>query len=69
MEEELKSLHEMLCRELTRRLAAGDMKASELNVVRQFLKDNNVDSLGHDNNLVEDMMKSLPDHFFDGKAN
>lgn len=41
--EELGQLHGLLTRVLIERLLEGGVSAAELNVVRQFLKDNGVD--------------------------
>ena len=40
---DLARLHGLLARILTARLLEGDVSATELNVARQFLKDNGVD--------------------------
>lgn len=63
--EKLTKLHEMLCDELTRRLKDGEsLTASELNVIRQFLKDNNVDAIPAEGSALENVIQNLPDHFF-----
>ena len=43
MSEKLKELHEVLATELLKRVKDTDAKSSDLNVARQFLKDNNID--------------------------
>lgn len=45
LEDLAKLLHTKLAEELLARLETGEASAAELNVVRQFLKDNNVDDL------------------------
>ena len=61
MQDKLSKLHEMLCDELTRRLQAGeDLSPADLNVIRQFLKDNNVDALATDDSPLAEVLKSLP---------
>ena len=41
----LESLHTVLVQELLDRIRAGDAKPSDLNVARQFLKDNGIECL------------------------
>ena len=43
MSEKLKELHEVLATELLKRVKDPDAKSADLNVARQFLKDNNID--------------------------
>jgi len=63
-EKKLSKLHEMLCDELTKRLNGDEpLTASELNVIRQFLKDNNVDALPTDDSPLAEVLKSLPEQF------
>ncbi|WP_019406179.1 hypothetical protein [Stutzerimonas stutzeri] len=46
-------LHSELARSLLKRVQSGEASASDLNVARQFLKDNNIDSSAkHDPHLA-----------------
>jgi len=45
MSEKLKELHEVLATELLKRVKDPDAKSADLNVARQFLKDNNIDAV------------------------
>lgn len=70
IEKKLKSLHEMLCDELVKRLKGDEpLSASELNVIRQFLKDNNIDSIPNGDNPLSHVLESLPEKFFGKEAN
>lgn len=44
MEELLKKLHEGVGRALLERIQSGEANAADLNVARQFLKDNGIDA-------------------------
>jgi len=57
----LESLHTVLVQELLDRIRAGDAKPSDLNVARQFLKDNGIECLPVPESPFEDLMASLPD--------
>ncbi len=41
----LEKLHLLLAKELTDKITSGEAKAGDLNVARQFLKDNGVECL------------------------
>ena len=57
----LKSLHYELAKELLDRVRCGDAKAGDLNVARQFLKDNGVECLPVEKNPMQELMENLPD--------
>ena len=57
----LESLHTVLVQELLNRIRAGDAKPSDLNVARQFLKDNGIECLPVPESPFGDLMASLPD--------
>ena len=57
-EKKLGKLHEQLTEKLLERIRDPEVKASDLNVARQFLKDNNIDCVPQDNN---DMSKLAED--------
>ena len=58
--EDLARLHGLLARVLTERLLEGGVSASELNVVRQFLKDNGVDCARPPVPELGDLVAGLP---------
>ena len=57
----LENLHSTLTDVLIDRVKNGDAKAGDLNVARQFLKDNGIECIPTENNGMEDLMKNLPD--------
>ena len=57
----LEDLHSTLTDVLIDRVKNGDAKAGDLNVARQFLKDNGIECIPTENNGMEDLMKNLPD--------
>ena len=57
----LENLHLVLAKELLDRIKCGEAKAGDLNVARQFLKDNGVECLPVEKNPMEDLMNNLPD--------
>ena len=59
-EKTLKQLHNELALKLLNKVRDPDATASEMNVARQFLKDNGIDSLPVDNSPLRDLMKELP---------
>ena len=59
--EKLNNLHSALTETLLDKVTSGDAKAGDLNVARQFLKDNGVECIPTENNKMDDLMKNLPD--------
>ena len=57
----LELLHENLAVELLNKVKSGEATASEMNVARQFLKDNGIECIPTENNKMDDLMKNLPD--------
>ena len=57
----LKTIHYELAKELLDKIKSGDAKAGDLNVARQFLKDNGVECIPVENNPMEEIMNNLPD--------
>ena len=57
----LESLHSVLTSVLLDRVKSPEAKAGDLNVARQFLKDNGRECIPTENNGMEDLMKNLPD--------
>jgi ABC-type Zn uptake system ZnuABC Zn-binding protein ZnuA len=56
----LENLHELLAQKLLERLRDPEVKASDLNVARQFLKDNNIDCIPTENRTVSKLAEELP---------
>jgi len=57
----LEQLHLVLAQELLDKVKSGDAKAGDLNVARQFLKDNGVECLPVEKNPMQELMENLPD--------
>ena len=57
----LEQLHLVLAQELLDKVKSGDAKAGDLNVARQFLKDNGVECMPVEKNPMEELMLNLPD--------
>ena len=57
----LESLHSVLTRVLLDRVKNPEAKAGDLNVARQFLKDNGIECIPTENKRMEDLMQNLPD--------
>ena len=64
MSEKLKELHEVLATELLKRVKDPDAKSADLNVARQFLKDNNIDAVPVEDSPLRKSIEELP---FDAK--
>ena len=56
----LDNLHVELAQLLLDKIRSGDAKASDLNVARQFLKDNGIEGLPVDNTPLKDLVDELP---------
>ena len=56
----LELLHNELAEELLNKVRTGEAKASELNVARQFLKDNGIEGLPVDNSPLKSLVEELP---------
>ena len=57
----MKTLHYELAKELLDKVKSGDAKAGDLNVARQFLKDNGVECIPIESNPMQELMENLPD--------
>lgn len=55
----LSQLHEVLAEDLLRRIKSGEATASDLNVTRQFLKDNGVECVGRKNPKTKQLVDEL----------
>ena len=60
MSEKLKELHGVLAEELLKRVKDPEAKSSDLNVARQFLRDNNIDAVPTENSPLEKLIEELP---------
>ena len=60
IDEKLKELHGVLANELLKRVKDPEAKASDLNVARQFLKDNGIEALPVDNSPLKAVVDELP---------
>jgi len=56
----MEDLHQMLAQTLLDRVTDPEAKAGDLNVARQFLKDNHIEGLPSDNSPLADLVKTLP---------
>ncbi len=59
-DEKLSELHKVLASILLDRIRDPECKSAELNVARQFLKDNDITALPTDNNVLAHLLKDLP---------
>ena len=55
------SLHKTLAENLPLRIKDPEAKSSDLNVARQFLKDNGIDALPVEGSPLSDLVRTLPD--------
>ena len=60
MSDRLKQLHEVLATELLKRVSDPDAKSADLNVARQFLKDNNIDAVPTEDSPLQKLIEALP---------
>ena len=61
------SLHKTLAENLPLRIKDPEAKSSDLNVARQFLKDNGIDALPVEGSPLSELVATLPD-FSDADA-
>ncbi len=59
-EKDLEQLHSELTQKLLEKIRSSEVTASELNVCRQFLKDNGIESLPVDNSPLRSLVDELP---------
>jgi hypothetical protein len=72
MSEKLKELHIELTKVLLDKVKDPEVKSSDLNVARQFLKDNNIEAIPVDNSPLKALVDEMPftveeDLVYDGK--
>ena len=60
MQDKLERLHNVLTQELLNRVASGDASAGDLNVARQFLRDNHIEALPVADSPLKNLLDSLP---------
>ncbi|MFB2563656.1 hypothetical protein [Rhizobium sp. IMFF44] len=56
----LSALHEEMAKKLLDKVRSGEVTAAELNVARQFLKDNNIDSVPKEGTPIANLATELP---------
>ena len=59
-EKDLEQLHSELTQKLLEKIRSSEVTASELNVARQFLKDNGVESIAIDTSPLKSLVDELP---------
>ena len=67
-EDNLKELHERLAERLLERIKEKDVKASDLNVARQFLRDNNIYCVPVEGSPLQQLADELPFRIPETKA-
>lgn len=60
-EELLSSLHGAMADAMKKKLDSGEATASDLNVIRQFLKDNGINADGEKSEQLQGLVDELPD--------
>ena len=58
--EKLSELHEVLASILLEKIRDPEVKSAELNVARQFLKDNDITAIPTDDNALAQLLQDLP---------
>lgn len=56
----LSTLHGLLAEHFLKKLRSGDLEKGDLNVIRQFLKDNSIDCYGPGNETLGSIADELP---------
>ena len=59
-DKKLKELHAVLAEKLLKKVKDPDATASELNVARQFLRDNNIDCIPVEGSSLQRLADELP---------
>lgn len=59
-DKKLNELHEALATLLLDKLKDPEVKSADLNVARQFLKDNDISAIPADNNALSQLLQDLP---------
>ena len=58
--DKLSELHEILATVLLEKIRDPECKSAELNVARQFLKDNDITAIPTDDNALAQLLEDLP---------
>lgn len=58
--DKLTELHEVLASILLEKIRDPEVKSAELNVARQFLKDNDITAIPTDDNALAQLLQDLP---------
>lgn len=56
----LEELHAALAKKLAAKIASGEVTAADLNVARQFLKDNHIEAEATPGSPLDDLRNDLP---------
>ena len=59
-EKDLGELHGILAKTLKEKIMSGDASPADLNVARQFLRDNNIECNGSNNLDIKSLIEDLP---------
>ncbi len=59
-DKKLKELHAVLAEKLLQKVKDPDAKSSDLNVARQFLRDNGIDAVPTDGSPLKKLVDELP---------
>jgi|TARA_R110000803_G_scaffold69901_1_gene132527 hypothetical protein len=60
MTQKLTELHSLLAEKLLEKVQDPDCKSADLNVARQFLKDNNIDAVPVQGSPLDKLLEELP---------
>jgi len=58
--DKLRELHNILCEKLLEKITDVEAKSSDLNVARQFLRDNGIDAVPTDNSPLQRLIDEMP---------
>lgn len=59
-QEALELLHAEVAKQLAAKIRAGEATAADLNVARQFLKDNHIEAVAKPGSAIDDLRHDLP---------
>jgi hypothetical protein len=60
MTKQLTELHSLLAEKLLEKVKDPECKSADLNVARQFLKDNNIDAVPVEGSPLDNLIEELP---------
>ena len=58
--DKLRELHNILCEKLLEKITDPDAKSADLNVARQFLRDNGIDAIPTDDSPLQRLIDEMP---------